>query len=223
MKKEKIKKIGKIIVSYIIVFIIMLSVFCIAMIATYALPNERIRGHINESKNLILTPNSNPILGDYVEGARMDEATDLLILNTALNKGKTEDENVLVRAFENSRYRVADKDDFYALQQTMENNEIHNNEEYSRYWHGIQTIIRPLLLFFNYEEIRYLFMIIMFILLGIAIWTISRNLSILHGMAFLMAMLAVCFFIVPISLQYIGVFAIMLVSVIVINILYIKR
>ncbi len=42
----------------------------------------------------------------------------------------------------------------------------------------------------------------------------------MHAMAFLFSMLAVCFFIVPSSLQYTGVFALTLLSVILVNLLY---
>src|SRR5699024_5864583 len=149
----------------------------IAMIGTYLLPNERIRAHIAESKELLINQNGNPLFTDYIKGANLDVFTDLLIMNTAMNKGKTEDESVFIRAFENSRYNNEEDNSYTSLQETVENPDIHNNQEYSRYWHGIQTIIRPLLLFFNYEEIRYIFMLLIFVLLGISLLLINKNIS----------------------------------------------
>ncbi len=203
MKSEKIRKILKQVIIYFIIFIVMLVLFCASMIATYALPNERIQGHLRESKEFILNADLNPLFGNYVEGAKLDGFTDLLILNTAMNKGTGPSESVFVRAFENSRYSEEGGNQYLSLEQTLDNQEIYNNQEYSRYWHGIQTVIRPLLLLFNYEEIRYLFMVISFVLLGIAMLYISKNLSWMHAMAFMFSMLAVCFFIVPVSVQYI--------------------
>ena len=211
-----IKQIAK----YCVIFIIMLLLFCIGMVATYALPNGRIQAHIEESKDILFNLNGNPLFGKYIENAKLDEFTDLLIINTAMNKGKEANESILVRAFENSRFSNEDGNQYSSLEQTINNGELYNNQEYSRYWHGIQTIIRPLLLFFNYEEIRYLFMIIMFALLTIATISISKNLNTIHSLAFVFTMIAVGFFIVPASIQYTGIFAIMLITVILVNILY---
>lgn len=218
-KKDIIKKIS----SYIILFLIMIVVFSIAMIGTYLLPNERIRAHIAESKELLINQNGNPLFTDYIKGANLDVFTDLLIMNTAMNKGKTEDESVFIRAFENSRYNNEEDNSYTSLQETVENPDIHNNQEYSRYWHGIQTIIRPLLLFFNYEEIRYIFMILIFVLLGISLLLINKNISFMHSMAFLVSMLAVCIFIVPMSIQYSAIFIITLLAVIIVNLLHKKQ
>ena len=218
-KKDIIKKIS----SYIILFLIMVVVLSIAMIGTYLLPNERIRAHIAESKELLINQNGNPLFTDYIKGANLDVFTDLLIMNTAMNKGKTEDESVFIRAFENSWYSNEEDNKYTSLQETVENPDIHNNQEYSRYWHGIQTIIRPLLLFFNYEEIRYIFMLLIFVLLGISLLLINKNISFMHSMAFLVSMLAVCIFIVPMSIQYSAIFIITLLAVIIVNLLHKKQ
>ena len=218
-KKGIIKKIS----SYIILFLIMVVVFSIAMIGTYLLPNERIRAHIAESKELLINQNGNPLFTDYIKGANLDVFTDLLIMNTAMNKGKTEDESVFIRAFENSWYSNEEDNIYTSLQETVENPDIHNNQEYSRYWHGIQTIIRPLLLFFNYEEIRYIFMLLIFVLLGISLLLINKNISFMHSMAFLVSMLAICIFIVPMSIQYSAIFIITLLAVIIVNLLHQKQ
>lgn len=218
-KKDIIKKIS----SYIILFLIMVVVFSIAMIGTYLLTNERIRAHIAESKELLINQNGNPLFTDYIKGANLDVFTDLLIMNTAMNKGKTEDESVFIRAFENSRYNNEEDNSYTSLQETVENPEVYNNQEYSRYWHGIQTIIRPLLLFFNYEEIRYIFMLLIFVLLGISLLLINKNISFMHSMAFLVSMLAVCIFIVPMSIQYSAIFIITLLAVIIVNLLHKKQ
>ena len=63
-------------------------------------------------------------------------------------------------------------------------------------------------------------MIVMFVLLGIAMMQIKNNLSALNAIGFLISMVMVGFSVVSISLQYIGIFAITLMTVIIINILY---
>lgn len=220
MEKISTKKIGKKIISYSIVFTMMLMIFCIAMLVCYSLPNKPIQEHIKESKDFILKPNENPLLGKVIKGAMQDEFTDLLIINTAMNKGKEENERLLVRAFENSRFSEESGNQFLSLEHTLEDENLYHNAEYARYWHGNQTMIRPLLLIFNLEEIRYLFYIIMFLLLIVATINIAKNLNGIYATAFIFAMMAVCFFIIPSSLQYISVFAITLITIILVNIFY---
>lgn len=219
----KIKAWLKKAIFYVVLLFIMLVIFCLAMIITYALPNERIQAHIAESKDVLTRAIGNPFFGDYIEGGQLDEFTDLIIMNTAMNKGKSEDESVFIRAFENSRYSEDGMNQYDIMIKTIENDNLYNNQGYARYWHGIQTIVRPLLLFFNYEEIRYLFMIVMFMLLTGATIMIYRNLSIWHALSFMFSMLAINFFIIPMSLQYTGIFAIMLITVILVNLLYEKK
>ena len=221
MKKERIKKNAKKILIYVIVFVIMLLLFCAGMIATYALPNQKIQAHIRESKDFILELNGNPLFAHEIKNGELDLFTDLLILNTAMNKGNEEDESVIRRAFENSRFSNQEGNQFTSLEQTINDNNIYNNQEYSRYWHGIQTIIRPLLLLFNYEEIRYILNIVILVML--ATICIYKNLNIIHAIAFMFSMLAVCFFVVPNSLQYIGTFTISLLGIILVSILYKKK
>ncbi len=210
-------------ISFVILFFIMLIVFCVAMLIAYALPNDRIQAHIAESEEVLTTAVGTPFYSTYIKGGQLDEYTDLIIMNTAMNKGKSEDESLIVRAFENSRYSEDDMNQYELMQATIENEDLYNNQPYARYWHGIQTIVRPLLLFFNYEEIRFLLMIVMFMLLAGASILIYKNLSIWHALSFVFSMIVINFFIIPMSLQYVGVFAIMLIGVILVNVLYQKK
>lgn len=206
---------------YVAIYIVMICLFSISMIAAYALPNERIRDNIKESEAHILmsSGNNNPLFGSYITGMQLDAFTDMLILDISINKGKSEDEAIVNRAFENSWFSENDNM-VVSIEESLYNDDVYNNYGYSRYWHGIQIIVRPLLLVFNYEEIKALFMIVMFVLLGIAMMLIKNNLSALHAIGFLISMVMVGFSVVSISLQYIGIFAITLMTVIIINVLY---
>ena len=219
MKKKLIMEVTK----YISIFIVMAIFFSLCMIISYSIPNTMIREHIKESKDYILAMDNEPIFKEYIKVDKLDSYTDLLIINTALNKGKSDDESIIIRAFENSRYSEEKGNQYLSLEDVLKDDSIYNNQEYSRYWHGIQTIIRPLLLIFNYEELRFFLLIITNVLLIIATIYIYRNSSIFYAISFILSMLLIGFFIVPISLQYIGIFAIMLISVILINIIYQKK
>ena len=215
--KEAINKILK----YVITFIAMLAVFSLCMIITYALPNGKIRGHIEESIELATGTGVNPLFRNYVPGARLDEYTDMLILNIALNKGTYENQSVLQRAFENSRYSN-DEVQAISLRESTGDPNLYNNSEYSRYWHGIQVIVRPLLMIINYEEMRYLFYLIMAFMLACSSYLIYRNVSIYNAVAYILSLTAICIFMVPSSIQYMGIFTVSIAGVIAVNILYMK-
>lgn len=209
-------KFCKKILAYLIIFVIMILVFSLAMIVAYSLPNDKIQWHIKEERDYIVSQTYSSI----IKGSTLDMFTDQLILNTAMNKGKSKEESIIVRAFENSRYSEPNGDQAVALQKTIDNAELYNNQEYARYWHGIQTIVRPLLLFFNYQEIRVLLMFLVFLLFALAIISIYKNFNTLYAIAFAFAITAVCFFIVPMAIQYVNVFAILFIGVILVNTLY---
>ena len=162
-----IKKATKKILKYVLTFIAMIAIFSLSMIITYSLPNDKIRNNIEESLEVLIQKGNNPLFEDYVQGAELDQYTDILILSTAINKGMYEKQSVLQKAFENSHYAEENNQNnqMESMKESLSNPNIYDKYEYSRYWHGIQVIIRPLLIIFNYEEIRYIFYIIMAMLL----------------------------------------------------------
>lgn len=85
------------------------------------------------------------------------------------------------------------------------------NEQYLRYWHGSMSIIRPLLIVLNIEQIYLINKIIMYglaIVLLILIFQKSKKVAII----FLISMIMVAFPIVPYCLEYSWTFYIMLIT-----------
>lgn len=216
-----IKKATKKILKYVLTFIAMIAIFSLSMIITYSLPNDKIRNNIEESLEVLIQKDNNPLFEDYVQGAELDQYTDILILSTAINKGMYEKQSVLQKAFENSHY-VEENNQMESMKEILANPNLYNKDEYSRYWHGIQVIIRPLLIIFNYEEIRYIFYIIMAMLLTYSSYLTYRNVSIYHAFAYILSLTIICIYIVPSSIQYFGIFVVSILGIIAINLLYIK-
>lgn len=84
---------------------------------------------------------------------------------------------------------------------------------YSRYWHGYQVILRPLLLPFNYFEIRYINIFIMFALLIKAMNVIKKNVNSIASWLFFTAVMCAKFIIVPVSLQFTNMMMLMLLAI----------
>lgn len=215
-KESFLKKV----ITSIVIIISMIILFSVLLIIAYILPNSRIQHHIKESKDYYPLVETQSIYKDYIKNSTFDSFTDLLVLNISMNKGKSENESLIVRAFENSRYYNEEESQSNMLLASIDDEELYNNKGYARYWHGNQTIYRPLLLFFNYEEIRFFLVFILFILIAISMAYISKNISFMHSILFLISLIAVGINIVPLSMQFFPIFAVTFFAVIIVNILF---
>ena len=84
---------------------------------------------------------------------------------------------------------------------------------YGRYWHGYMVLLRPLLLLFSLQEIRYILMWAFFLLTGAAVVQIERKLpGGACAFAFLASLVACYIVIIPTSLQYSWVFLVLLTA-----------
>ena len=213
--KKSVKKL----LAYLLLYFGITILFSIFMIGAYMLPNYNIRGHVAESLAQIQEEGTGTYCPFFDQaGAMLDIHTDALILNIAQAKGMYEDQSVVQKAFENSFYEDESTNGVSSLTESI--NMPTNNHEYSRYWHGIQVIIRPLLLFFNYTEIRYIFMILVFILLGITFSMIGKQLGTKHAISFAITISLMYIVLIPISLQYSSIFIVTLLGMISVLMLY---
>lgn len=218
--KNKLKKSLKKLCSYLLIYIGITILFSTAIVASYLLPDYNIRGHIAESEKQIENEWDNKPLFAGV-GASLDMHTDTLMLNIAYNKGTYNNQRALEKAFENSFYENNDTA-LTALKTNIETDQL-NNHEYSRYWHGIQVILRPLLMHFNYLEIRYILMFILIVLLGITFAMIGKQLGMKYVIALATTMCLMYIAIIPMSIQYSSIFIITLISMIAIMLMYKKE
>ena len=85
------------------------------------------------------------------------------------------------------------------------------NQQYIRYWHGSMVILRPLLVFFNFEQILLINKITMWILAIILLVILFKNSKPL-AVAYIISMVMIAFPIVPMCLEYTWTFYIMLIA-----------
>ncbi len=212
----------KAILKYIILFISMIIIFSVSMIITYSLPNGAINENVKDSYEEIIK--SSNMYGQSIINSYYDTYSDMLILNMALNRGTDINQSSIERAFENSRYSESISDKTFGgqeipLKKVIYDRNLLNNQEYSRYWHGTQTLIRPLLMIFTYNEIKFLMTIILFMLLFWASYEMNKNVGKGITSAFIFSMLIVAINAVPMVLQFAPPFMVMLIGIIILNIL----
>ena len=141
----------KTIINYIIIFLCAILGGSILLALVYTLPLSSVDKHIQES--LIIFEKE----GDYPreiaknEATRRDNFTDALMLNIASYRG---DKSLIEKAFGN--YYVTTSDDTAGGWLANRNSESRNEISYARYWHGYVVVLKILLQFMNYQEIRWL-------------------------------------------------------------------
>lgn len=168
------------------IFISLIVFYVIALSAVYLVTLTPLERHAQNGLALIKKESNYPkyFFNNNV-ASQLDNFTDRVMLERVLPKNI--DDN--------------------ALEQAMFMN------GYSRYWHGYQVILRPLLLPFNYFEIRYINIFIMFALLIKAMNVIKKNINSIASWLFFAAVMCAKFIIVPVSLQFTNMMMLMLLAI----------
>lgn len=213
--KNKLKQFG----AYIITYIGIAMLFTFLIIGSYFLPNNKIRENVEASVEQLKNEGIGYTPFFKQPGAMMDTHTDALMLNIAMNKGRGEEQRTIARAVENSFYEDETHGGLSSLEAAVTNN-LPNNHEYTRYWHGAQVILRPLLMFFSYTEIRYILMFVTFVLLGIVIYLMGEQLGLKSIIAFIITICMMYVVLIPMSLQYSCIFIVTLVAMIAVLLVY---
>lgn len=153
-------KIGKIILKYILIFIIVLLIAFGLLVATAKIPKQAIMENMQESVSF------------FKENAGMDEIqkrreytglhyyADSILMNIiyCIDSEKPVESVMWARYYETVKADI--NNDFIKVVEKDKE----PNQQYIRYWHGSMAILRPLLVFFNFEQILLINKIMMWIL-----------------------------------------------------------
>ena len=179
--------------------LLLATCFCSISLCAF-LPNEPIQRNVLDSCEQLskegLYPN---FLGFKL--FQMDNYTDTIMLFESV----TINEDAPLRtAMSNIRYKSGSYFDIVNdlrqyLQGDMEGLE---EFEYSRYWHGYLVVLRPLLMLFNYQQIRTINYVIFTIVLFILLYSIWKYIGKKECIIFLASQIAVSVPFVPYNLQF---------------------
>lgn len=206
---KQIKRIGSIYISLIVLFVLTMTI-------SYMIPNKKIEGHVRESLEQLNSEGVYPKVGFNTHAAQLDNFTDSWMLDIALS---SDNKHPLKSSLENP-YRVASEFRAGKITQVENLNKVVNEKNYekntySRYWHGYLVILRPLLLFLNYTELRFINICCLFLLFIIANNLIKKKLGIKIMLSFFISIMMSMFIIIPMSLQFSSIFYIVFISTIV--------
>lgn len=122
-----------------------------ALAATYFIPQGKMKDNAWESAILMHREGLGSFMWPTVKMTQLDGYTDGLMLNTAYTETDDGVRDILLDTRVQVR-GINPMESFYEMI-ALENKD-YSVHTYGRYWHGYQILWRPLLCFFNYEEIR---------------------------------------------------------------------
>lgn len=165
-------KIIKNILKTILMIIVCAFVGSVLLYLTKWIPQSAVQDNISGSVVILL--NEPQYIWDGIAGSKLDDFTDGLILNMAY----TQTDNKFNDTFLSPYLKFPDSIDptspLYSY--IYENDSSVVVEEYARYWHGHQVIIKPLLCLFSISSIRFINMICqILVLFGVLMMLTKRK------------------------------------------------
>ena len=176
---------------------------------TYALPLIRIEQRVQESLAVLEEEGDYPRDIPKDESTRRDNFTDALMLNIASYRS---DKGLIEKAFGN--YFITTSDDKSVEWLANRNAEEKNETSYARYWHGYAGMLKILLQFLNYQEIRWLLYVCELGLMVLAALLMLRLKKLQYIIPLFLALLFFPLTIVSKSLQFSMVFIPTLIGII---------
>ena len=204
---KKLQKIIKDIFRYVLLFIIIVILGLGLLVLTAKIPKKAISKKIKESVSFF---KENPGIDEIQkrrEYTTLHHSADSITLNMiyCIDSDKPLESVMWARYYETIKADI--NNDFIAVVEK----DYEPNQQYVRYWHGNMIIVRPLLLFFNIEQIYLINSIVMWLLAIVLLVILFRKSKIL-AIAYIISMVMVAFPIVTMCLEFTWTFYIMIIA-----------
>lgn len=233
--KDKIKKILKTVTIYILVFIILISIYMVLLTITSLIPSSWMEEHVRESSDtLVKSGKENEVYDLKYKEESIFIFTDALMINTAYSidssnpiesfmlarknyiPGQTKEVHIDNQYNLGANKKYIDEEgnlyqtkELYAL---MHGENIEDSYEYARYWHGYLAVLRPLLVLFNYDAIRVVLFIVTLICIIALMFLLYKKVNLTSAIIYGLGMLSISIWIVTKSINEILTFLIALIS-----------
>ena len=162
--------------------------------------NKNIQENVAEAANIMQKDGSHPELVYGHQDTMIDNLTDSIMLLTARHEGT---ESIFEEALLINRISVNGMMDSEILAAEASGEKLAGDvTSYGRYWHGYLLYVKPLLMVFNYGQIRYLISGIQFALLASVLYLFVKKQKENHVIPFMSAYLFLNPATLTLSLQY---------------------
>lgn len=170
---------------------------------------SKITAHVTESLETFAAQSHYPQAIHGVEHSMLDNYTDALMINNAVYHGE---ESAFIKASKVYKYLYEGQSPMESLISLFSGNPDYSKNPYSRYWHGYLIVLKPLLLFFNYPEIRLLNSTLQLLLFAVVIYALTYKKKTSYILPFTACTASLIPISVGLSLQYSAVYYISLTA-----------
>lgn len=208
----------KLLKSLLASFIVLIIIYVSTLTVVFMLPKDSIQSNaiknigmlVHEKDDAYIFKRDSGIIHGI--GGRIDALTDAVMLtrNVSYNTLNNDKANAIQSFF---RFPHNFSDDIY--DNPLKNAMCMNG--YGRYWHGYEVFLRPLLVFTDYVHIRQFNTIIFYTCFLWVVYILYKRLDIYIAGVFLLGMCFCKFPLIPLSMQFMNLFMLMLLSLIGVN------
>ena len=168
-------------------FFILIAVFFVSMTLVYCIPTSWIQGNVVKSIEVLEGEGEYPMYFFYRHSAIIDIHTDKLMYESL----------------------IQNRDYYNPIQAAMSIN------QYPRYWHVYQVLLRPLTVVFQVQELRYLGMLTFHLLFFWSAWLMAKKTKPLYAMFYVLTVASGYVVFLPVCFQFLTTFLVLFVSLIV--------
>lgn len=169
------------------IYVILIAVFFLSMTLVYCIPTSWIQGNVEKSLAVMETEGERPMYAFYRHSAIVDNHTDMLMYESL----------------------IQNRDYYNAVQASVSIN------QYPRYWHGYQVVLRPLTVVFQVQELRYLGMLLFYLLFFWSAWLMAEKTKPVYAMLYVLTVASSYLVAVTTCFQYLTTFYVLFMSLIV--------
>ena len=197
--------------KYILVFIVAVILLTGILVLAALIPQSAIRQNVQESAEYLC---EGELFGRVIEdakGSEIDRYADSILLAIAYQYDSSHPlRSVMWSSYYYTAYRNENENLLYAVTEKEE-----PNQQYLRYWHGSNSIVRPLLLCFSIKEIYWLNGIVLAALSLLLLAILIKNKAYVPAIGVLAGLILTASWFVPLSLEYTWTYLLMLLMSIV--------
>ena len=212
----------KSITKYLLLFFLTISLMTASLVAVALISRDRIQTKSEESAEQLIRRNTayynllGGVAGRSVlrpeDCSKIDQTADSYLLSIAyyLDSAHPLESVLWARYYEGREDKTAPLKNMNESYHRSVTEEVPTNKQYLRYWHGSLILVRPLLMFLNLNQMKILFGAVIAILLSILIWFLAKKQLRAEVVCLAISMIAVSVWFVPVSLEYVWMFILML-------------
>ena len=204
IKEELVKEIKwpkhRTIYLFSVILIPVIAIFLLSV--TALIPREAIQQHMEESAVCLTKHDINKyqIIAN-LNSTTIDQAADANSLNIAYYM----DPELPIHSALTCRWRLSENEYIYSFLEAVTEGKP-SNTNYSRYWHGYLVFVRPLLVFFNLEQLYVINYIAVFGTLAFLTYMLIKHYLHKEVFALLLCLVDVNLWVVPHCLEYTWMF-----------------